>query len=101
MKLTKEDVEAVAKARVNRTEGKTTNTYLWLMIAGIGVGFILLYFVHSVWLGYGVVAVALIGFLYYNSKLTKKQNAMKYQMLKQWSDEQKANQIQQPTQGLK
>jgi multidrug transporter EmrE-like cation transporter len=91
MQLTRDDMKAIAKSRVNKTEGKATQTYLWLMFAGIALGFIISYF-YLVWVGYGIVAISLVGFLYYNSKLIKKQNMMEARLIKEWTAEQKVNQ---------
>jgi hypothetical protein len=39
--------------------------------------------------GYGVMILSLVSFLYYNSTLTKKQNGVKYQLLKEWNEKNK------------
>jgi uncharacterized membrane protein YfcA len=88
MQWTKEDIEAVAKARVSKQEKKTTDKWMWGGIIGIVAGGVVAY-QFNVLLGYAVMAIALISILYYNSTLSKKQNVEKAKLFKEWQNEQR------------
>ena len=88
MQWTKEDIEAVAKARVSKHEKKTTDKWMWGGIIGIVAGGVVAY-QFNVLLGYAVMAIALISILYYNSTLSKKQNVEKAKLFKEWQNEQR------------
>ena len=85
MKLESKDIEAVAKSRASRAEGKTMLYWMIgvavLVMAGI-------YVVRSnTMAGWALCIIGVIGFLYYQNTLTKKQNALKYRLLKEWQAE--------------
>ena len=88
MQLNQDDIIAVAKSRVTKQENKVTTKWMWGMIVGIFIGFILLWQVNSI-AGYAVAIVSVIAFLYYNSTLSKKQKTYVYKMLQEWQAEQK------------
>ena len=88
MKFTQWDVETVAKARVAKAESKKTNKWVWGMVVGILIGFLLLWKVN-IGIGYGVAIVSVVAFLYYTSKLSKKQNLYKAKLLMEWQNENK------------
>ena len=77
------DVEAVANARINRVEKKNTDKWFYGMCGGMIVGVILLLAVN-LWVGVAVCIVALVAFLYYNSKLNQKKVSYKSQLFKEW-----------------
>jgi H+/gluconate symporter-like permease len=60
------------------------------MVVVIIIGFIVAYAVN-IWIGAVVSILGVVAFLWYNSKLTKKQESYKIQLVKQWMDEQKQN----------
>ena len=86
MKLDKKDVISVAKARVNRAEG---NRFTLLMLIAVGCiiagSFVLK---TTVLAGWGLVAIGVIVFIWYMNNLSKKQNAMKAKLLREWQQEQ-------------
>lgn len=73
------DIEAIARSRVNRSEGNKQTLYFLGMIAGIVAGFMLRN--TSIWLSGGISLLAIFGFYYYNNGLTKRQRAYTKQML--------------------
>lgn len=82
MKFDRKDIEAVAKARVSRAEGNKGT--IWMgggmvtLIAGIYLqGF-------NSMIGWVLVIGGFVGVIWYMSTLSKKQNAYKMKLVKEW-----------------
>jgi hypothetical protein len=88
MDLNRLDVEAVAKARVSRAESQKTNYWSIGMLVGVIIGFAISYKVN-IGIGYGVVILSICALVYYMNTLSKKQNAMKQKLLREWDNEKK------------
>jgi 4-hydroxybenzoate polyprenyltransferase len=88
MEFTQQDIESVAKGRVSRAEGKSLNKIVWIMFVGIVAGLILAWQVNM-WAGYVVIILAVLFFVWQNSKITKKQNNYKFKLVNEWLAEKK------------
>jgi chromate transport protein ChrA len=84
LKLTRQDVEAVAKARVGRENKKVTDYWYYGLIGGLFAG-VLLFRVVSI-VGWVVIIGAVLGFAWYSVKLTRKQNLAANKLTKEWTD---------------
>lgn len=96
MKLEQKDVEAVAKSRVWRAESRKTNYWIVGSVIAVFVGYLLATVVGKDtasigWLGLIVSAGGLVALIWYMNKVSKKQNAYKVKLLKEWRQEQKAS----------
>lgn len=87
MEFSQQDIESVAKGRVSRQESKALNRIVWVMFIGVIAGVILAWQVNM-WAGYGVIILAVVYFLWQNSKINTKQTNYKYQLFKEWKEEQ-------------
>jgi len=88
MEFTQQDIKSVAKGRVSRAEGKRLNKFVWIMFVGVVAGLILAWQVNM-WAGYAVIILAVLFFVWQNSKITKKQNNYKFKLVNDWLEEKK------------
>ena len=86
MRLDTKDIEALAKARVNRAEGNKMNYWIVGTLVLILGGAFLLSF--NTGLGFGLCAVGALGFLYYMSGLNKRQKSYQSRLMREWKQEQ-------------
>ena len=87
MKLDSKDIEAVAKGRVVRDEKQRGMWWMVGAILGIIVGYFVVVQSDSPF-GFAICGLGVVAFLYYSNTLSKKQNALKTKLLKEWKDEQ-------------
>lgn len=86
MDFNKQDIEAIAKDRVMRTEGKKTSYFSWAMIIFVVAGLIVAWRVNNI-AGYVVVGVSIILWLWYTNNLAKKQKLAQWKLVKQYNEE--------------
>ena len=83
--FTAKDIESVAKGRVNRREGKKTNTVALLSCVAVAAG-------YFVWLkvlalpGICIIAAGLIVFMVYMSMVNKKAHREYISLRKEWKE---------------
>jgi type IV secretory pathway TrbF-like protein len=93
MEFNQLDIEAVAKSRVSRQEGKRLNQVIWGVFIGVIIGMAVAWRINM-FAGYGIVIIAIGIFLWQSSKVTKKQTLAMYQMVKMWKSEQEENKVE-------
>ncbi len=87
MKLDVKDVEAIAKARVTRAEGNKFNYWMIGGFVGIIIGTFLMRYSNVI--GWIVVIIGFVGFLWYLYQVSKKQDSAKRKLVAEWRSEQK------------
>lgn len=86
MEFSKEDIEAVAKDRIMRSEGKKSTYISWAMMICMIIGFAISWKVNNI-AGYVIVGVAIIGWLWYTNQISKKQKLEKWRLVKLYNEE--------------
>ncbi len=86
MRLDAKDIEAIARSRVSRAEG-SRQTY-WLLSVMVAIGISLFVVRFNPILGWVCGGGGVLGFIYYMNGLSKRQNAYKEELLKEWRVEQ-------------
>ena len=84
MQLDKYDIEAIAKARVSRAENKKTTMWFVIAFALALVGAFLSRYSPAG--GWGLMGLGVISLFIYTNGYTKKQNAMKKQLMEEWQN---------------
>lgn len=79
------EVRAVAKSRVNRTEGKKMNYYYIGVLLGMMVGFFLCRI--NLIGGACVMAIAVMLMFYAQRKISAKYNQMEHEVMKEWAED--------------
>lgn len=87
MQLDQLDIEAIANSRMARREQKKSSRIMQLVLLGMAIGCVLMFFVNN-YVGVAVIVVTLICFMYYNSTLNKKKESMRVWLVNQWRKEQ-------------
>lgn len=88
MKLDQKDIEAIAKARLNRKQGKQTSYWTWAALLLFVLGYAIVAFMGNTVGGIVVIAAGFIAFVYYHMfRLPRLQNDAKTKLLKEWREE--------------
>ena len=83
LQLNTQDVVAIAKSRVSRENNKTTNYWYYGLIFALFAG-VMLFRVANI-VGWVVIILAVIGFVWYSVTLSRKQNTAARQLVKEWN----------------
>ncbi len=84
LEFSRYDIESVAKGRVARVCDGTAKKFVWLLFACVVGGLALALATSYVYIGYGVMAIGVLVYLWRNSVVSKKQNGMKIYLVNLW-----------------
>ncbi len=87
MKLDRKDVEAVAKSRINRAEGNKPSYYTVVLMLAMVSGMYMTGI--NALVGWLIVVAGVACFFWYISRVSKRQNIAKIQLLREWEKENK------------
>jgi len=87
MKLDRKDIEAIAKSRINRAEGNKLTYYMVVLMSAM-VGGMYVTGINAL-VGWLIVVTGVACFFWYISKVSKRQNIKKAELLKEWEMENK------------
>lgn len=94
MRLTQKDVEAIARSRIQRAEGKRGWTWIIGAVVAVLLGYVVLQsdITNANMIGLVICALGFVVFVWYLYNLTKKQNAYKEKLVGEWRKEQRSSQ---------